>query len=55
MPSPKCIVLKSKQQGLELTDDDLVAMAKTIPFASECLACDRRRNDALEKMCWKNV
>ena len=55
MPNYKCIVLKAKLQGKELTDDDLKALAKTISLAEECLTCDWRKNDILEKMCWKSV
>lgn len=51
MPRPKCIVFKKK----DITEAQLKELAKTIPLAEDCLECDWRKNDILEKFCWKGI
>ena len=53
MSKPKCIVKKAQEQGKSLTDAELQALP--IPLAKECVTCQLRAEDKLQKMCWKDI
>jgi len=55
MLRPKCIVFKAKLAALILTDANLEALGVSMPLALECINCQRRQEDKLEKFCWKDV
>ena len=53
MPNnPKCIIFK---MATPPTDEQVQTMVDTVPFATNCVSCSRRKDGKLEKMCWKGL
>ena len=52
MPKPRCIIYKMEPP---LDDAALREMAKTIPWANNCLTCERRAQGKLTRECYKDI
>jgi len=52
MPSPKCILFNANPTPI---DEQVQGLISAIPFASNRIDCDRRKNNSLERMCHKSL
>jgi hypothetical protein len=55
MLNPRCLVFRAKAQGKELSDSEIQDLSLVVPFAANCLECQRRKDGKLQTFCFKDI